>query len=237
MNNPYISTYLLSDVRILPNQMNNNIRQHIKNNLETQHVGRCFGDYGYVVKVHEIEYNKDAKIIPEDPMCCARFNVKFLCTICRPLKNSFIIGKLIGITEPMLVVSYGPLEIIVRTAINVNKNIFVFNEKVGKWTAKKGEIMEDGRQKYTVLKDGSYLKVQIISKKIIDKDRKILCMGYLENMATDDEIKKSITDSYEAKKYDNIEEYLDLENKIQKILEESDTLEDITATDSDENDI
>ena len=39
-------------------------------------------------------------------------------------------------------------------------------------------------------------------------------MGFVENIASDKEIETSIKDMYEPKKYDSIEEFIDLENKI-----------------------
>ena len=43
-------------------------------------------------------------------------------------------------------------------------------------------------------------------------------MGFIENIASDKEIETSIKDMYEPKKYDSIEEFIDLENKIQESI-------------------
>jgi len=43
-------------------------------------------------------------------------------------------------------------------------------------------------------------------------------MGFIENIASDKEIESSIKDMYEPKKYDSIDEFIDLENKIQEII-------------------
>ena len=58
-------------------------------------------------------------------MCCASYNIRFLCTLCRPLNNSVVIAKIIGISEQLIFLSYGPLEIIVKTFNSINKNIFI----------------------------------------------------------------------------------------------------------------
>jgi DNA-directed RNA polymerase subunit E'/Rpb7 len=217
MNNPYITTYLTSYVRILPREMDNNIRKYIKSSLEKEHVNKCFNDYGFITKVHEIEIIGDGKIIPEDPMCCASFNIRFLCTLCRPLNNSIIVAKIVGMSEQLIFLSYGPLEIIVKTINSINKNIFVFNQNLSRWTVKKSND-KDEQQKFIVLKNDSYLKVKIVSKKIVDKTKQIICMGFIENIASDKEIETSIKDMYEPKKYDSIDEFIDLENKIQESI-------------------
>ena len=114
MNNPYITTYLTTTVRILPREMDNNIRKYIKSSLEKEHTDKCFQDCGYIVKIHEMEIMGDGQIIPEDPMCCARFNIKFLCTLCRPINNTFIVAKIINMSEKLIILSYGPLHIIIN---------------------------------------------------------------------------------------------------------------------------
>ena len=213
MNNPYITTYLTSYVRILPREMDNNIRKYMKSSVEKEHINKCFNDYGFITKVHEIEIIGDGKIIPEDPMCCASFNIRFLCTLCRPLNNSVVVAKIVGMSEQLIFLSYGPLEIIVKTINSINKNIFVYNQNLARWTVKKS-TNKDEQQKFIVLKNDSYLKVKIVSKKIVNKTKQIICMGFIENIASDKEIENSIKDMYEPKKYDSIEEFIDMENKI-----------------------
>ena len=215
MNNPYITTYLTSYVRILPREMDNNIRKYMKSSVEKEHINKCFNDYGFITKVHEIEIIGDGKIIPEDPMCCASFNIRFLCTLCRPLNNSVVVAKIVGMSEQLIFLSYGPLEIIVKTINSINKNIFVYNQNLARWTVKKS-TNKDEQQKFIVLKNDSYLKVKIVSKKIVNKTKQIICMGFIENIASDKEIENSIRDMYEPKKYDSIEEFIDMENKIQE---------------------
>jgi len=216
--NPYINTYLNTTVRILPSQMDNNIRKHIKNNLEKEHINKCFLDYGFVSKIVEILPNYDAEIVAEDPLSCALFRVKFLCEICRPLLNSNMICRTQGVTPPIILLVNGPLDIIIKTSQNINKNVFVFNQKLNTWTAKK-ETKE--QNKYIVVKEGMLMKVKIMDKKIINKSERILCMGYLENIATEDEIKQNEESLIKIKeKYQNIHEYLNIENKIAKEEEE-----------------
>lgn len=235
MNNPYITTYLTTTVRVLPKEMDNNIRKYIKTSIEKEHSNKCFGDYGFIVKIHEIEIISDGIIIPEDPMCCPTYKVRFLATLCRPLQNTFITAKIVGMSEQLIFLSYGPLDIIVKTINGINKNLFTFNSNLSRWTYKKSD--DKNTQKLIVLKNDSYLKVKILSKKIIDKTKQIICIGFVENIASDKEIEKSIKDMYEPKKYDNIDEYIDLEKKIQEAIESTLDTGDVDTDIMSDNDI
>lgn len=241
MNNPYITTYLTTTVRILPREMDNNIRKYIKSSLEKEHTDKCFNDCGYIVKIHEMEIMGDGQIIPEDPMCCAKFNIKFLCTLCRPINNTFIVAKIINMSEKLIILSYGPLHIIINTLNSINKNIFVFNQNISRWTAKKNSDSKDTKdsntQKYIVLKSDTHVKVKILSKKIIDKTKQIICLGFMEDMATDDDIKRSIKDVYEPFKYDSIDDAINVEKEIQTAIYANANTDTESAGTEDENDL
>jgi len=227
INNPYISTYLTGNVRILPREMDNNIRKYIKLNLEKEHNNRCYQDYGYIVKIHELELINDGRIIPEDPMCCAKYDVKFLCTLCRPINNTYIIAQINGITDKLIILKNGPLNIIIKPFNSLNKDIFTFNQNFSSWIAKKNngkketDKKEQTSQKYIILKKGTYVRVKITSKKVIDKSNEIICFGFMEDIATDTEIETHIRQIYEPKKFDSIDEFLDVEKKIQDAMLEN----------------
>ncbi len=235
MNNPFITTYLTTSVRVLPREMDNNIRKYIKSNIEKEHTNKCFNDNGYITKIHEIEIISDGKIIPEDPMCCATYNIRFLCTLCRPLQNSVIIAKIVGMSEQLIFLNYGPLDIIVKTANSINKNIFMFNQNLSRWTVKKTGNKDE--QKFLVLKNEHYLKVKIMSKKIVDKTKQIICMGFVENIASDKEIETSIKDMYEPKKYESLDDFIDLEKKIQEAIDNNQETTSIESDINSENDL
>lgn len=220
MNNPYITTYFSTTVRLHPSELDNNILKYIKSNIEKNNTNKCFGEYGYIEKIHEIELLNNVvngKIIAQDPMCSPTFHVRFLATLCRPLKNAIITAKIVNMYEQLIFLSYGPLDIIVKTINGINKDLFTFNSSVSRWAYKKTD--DKNVQKLMILKNDSYLKVKILSKRIIDKTKQITCIGFIEDIATDKDIEKSIKDSYEPKKYDNIDEYIDIEKKIQEAIE------------------
>jgi DNA-directed RNA polymerase subunit E'/Rpb7 len=210
--NPYITTYLNTVVRIHPSLMDNNIRKHIKALVEKDHVNKCFLDYGYITKIHEIYPDYDAELIAEDPMSCALFKVKFLCTICRPILNSTIIAQLFAATGPTIYLKNGPIDILIDTTKNINSQIFVFNQKLNTWAAIKeivGDTETELQRKLIVIKKGMYMKIKILNKKIINKSDRILCTGFLEEIATEEEIKQSINIGSVVSHYDSINDYIE----------------------------
>jgi DNA-directed RNA polymerase subunit E'/Rpb7 len=201
--------------------MDNNIRKYIKLNLEREHTNRCYQDFGFIVKIHELELINDGRIVPEDPMCCAKYDVKFLCTLCRPINNTYIVAQINGLTDKLIILKNGPLNIIIKPFNSINKDIFSFNQNLSSWIAKKESKKEEKQQKYVVLKKDTYIKVKITSKKVIDKSNEIICFGFMEDIANNTEIESHIRQIYEPKKYDSIDEYFDLEKKIQEALIEN----------------
>jgi DNA-directed RNA polymerase subunit E'/Rpb7 len=221
--NPYISTYLNTVVRIHPSLMDNNIRKHIKASIEKDFTNKCFLDYGFITKIHEIQPDYDAEIVPEDPMACALFKVKFLCTICRPILNSTIIAKIFAVTSPTIYLTNGPLDILIYTTKNINTKLFIFNQRLNTWTVRKESENEndtEAHKKFVVLKPNMYVKIKILNKKIIDKTDRILCSAYLDSIATEEDIKKSFEMNTIINRYDSMQSYLDIESDIQRKYEE-----------------
>lgn len=225
--NPYISTYLNTVVRIHPSLIDNNIRKHIKANIEKDYTTKCFLDYGFITKIHEIYPDYDAEVVPEDPMACALFRVKFLCTICRPILNSIIIAKIVAVTGPTIYLNNGPLDILIYTTTNMNTKLFVFNQRLNTWTVRKEYKITDTsnnetetHKKFIVLKPNMYVKIKILNKKIIDKTDRILCSAYLDSIASEEDIKESIKSNSIINRYDTMHSYLDIESNIQKKHEE-----------------
>jgi DNA-directed RNA polymerase subunit E'/Rpb7 len=242
--NPYISTYLNTVVRIHPSLMDNNIRKHIKASIEKDFTNKCFLDYGFVTKIHEIYPDYDAEVVPEDPMACALFKVKFLTTICRPILNSTIIAKIFAVTGPTIYLTNGPLDVLIYTTKNINQSLFVFNQRLNTWTVRKdmpvpqSETETETQKKFIVLKPGMYVKVKILNKKIIDKTDRILCSGYLDSIASEEDIKKSLENNSVVSRYESMQSYLDTESSLQKKHEEEQLKANLNVelTETEEND-
>jgi len=156
-------------------------------------------------------------------MCCGMYNVQFLCTLCVPLINQTLIATINGTTELLILTEIGSITIAINnTSVNVNKSVFSYNTQFGSWVCKK----PDDPTKLIVLKDGVHVKVKIINRKIINKTQHIFCMGFLDNIATQQEYEDAINYHQSLKTYDSVVSY---ENSIQTsnaFYEEDDTSDD-----------
>ncbi len=70
-------------------------------------------------------------------------------------------------SEQLIFLSYGPLEIIIKTINSINKNIFVYNQNLSRWTVKKSSD-KDEQQKFIVLKN-VYKQAQNLQHKLFKK--------------------------------------------------------------------
>jgi DNA-directed RNA polymerase subunit E'/Rpb7 len=229
ITSPYIKSYLFTDVKIMPQQMDNNIMKHIKSNLVKNVQGKNFYQYGYVSKIHDVYTDKkNAYIIPEDPAASAEYKIKFGCTMCYPLNSSIIVGTVRSAIESMIYVTNGPLLIVVNAMDSINRSIFSFNSKLNTWLAKKDSNVtiltsESGATKYVPIKEGIYVKIRIINKKITAGEDKIICLGYLEDLATSEEVKDNISEEYNVAKEVEMTEYIDADNILLNAEEKADT--------------
>jgi len=106
MTNPYFGSILETDVTLHPNQMDNNIYDHIKENLSALYLRKCFKDHGYVVSIYGLDGQiKGGYIRAEDTSCSSTHKVRFKCKICNPIKDRLYVAKITGINK-MLIILY-----------------------------------------------------------------------------------------------------------------------------------
>ena len=204
MLSPYINTKLHTIVTIQPNQMNNDIYTHMKNNLIERLEGKCYRNYGYISKIYEILERSDGMIEPENPMAAALYNVKISCRLCIPLKNRYIICRVDKISSMLTCVLNGPIKVMI-TNERINKE---------KFTLGKTGIVVKTTNGGKLLQRGDYVKVKIDAKKFNDRDEVIMCIGILESMATPEEITLYSKDEYNVNdKYVDYEKYIKLEDE------------------------
>ncbi|ARF09820.1 DNA-directed RNA polymerase, subunit E'/Rpb8 [Indivirus ILV1] len=199
MTSPYINTKLSTSVLLHPYQMDNKIYLHLKKNLENKLVGRCFSKYGYVVKVIEILSYKDGVVEAENTESSALFDIEFSCKICAPLRNTTIICQIDKINKLLITAINGPI-LIVITNDRVNDKSF-FKDKNNNIRYKKGETSE-------ILKSHDFIKVTLQTIQFYDGDEKIKAIGFIEEMASDEETKNFYSDQYkEINQVVEFEEY------------------------------
>jgi DNA-directed RNA polymerase subunit E'/Rpb7 len=175
---PYINTTLVSNVMLNPNQMDNKFYLHLKSNLNNKLVGKCYRNYGFITHIYKLEEISEGIIEAEDPSCSAKIVVKFSCRLCFPPKNKYIICKIDRMNKALISAINGPIKVII-TQDKINKENFS-SDVDRNIRIKKG---------YENLAPDMIVKILILSSTFGDYDTSILSIGYLQDLATPDEIK------------------------------------------------
>jgi len=175
---PYINTTLVSCVMLNPNQMDNKIYLHLKSNLNNKLVGKCYLNYGFISNIYKLEEISEGVIEAEDPSCSAKIVVKFSCRLCFPPKNKYIICKIDRMNKALISTINGPIKVII-TQDKINKEEFYLDSDRNIRIKKNSES----------LKSDMIVKILILSSTFGNYDTSILSIGYLQDLATPDEIK------------------------------------------------
>jgi DNA-directed RNA polymerase subunit E'/Rpb7 len=231
MSGPYFITTLEADVRVHPNQMNNNIADNIRRNLERDYLNKCYNNYGYIDKLYDVSNDIKGGIIrAEDNTSSSVHRVKFNCRICNPMKRSIIMGRIVSINNMMIVAENGPIKFIIGES-DINMKNIQFKKSAFYPVSSKGELINNPIVK------GTYVTIMVMNKKLVKGKRNILVFGRLESVILDDneKVKDAIRDQYESSEH--ISAY-DLENdKLPTLNTDSDNPENYSAeTDNSEND-
>ena len=187
MTSPYIKTVLHTTVTVRPHQLNNNLYLSLKENLKKKVERKCYGNYGYVMEIYEILEKSGGVVVPENFNSSAILDVKFSCKLCMPLKKTKIICQVEAINKALTRLKNGPIFINIM-AKRMNKEIFTHN------IYNDIQYKEDG--KYKNLKKNDFVKVEIIDIMFSDKDDKIIALGFLDNIATKNDIEFYYKDIY-----------------------------------------
>lgn len=174
---------LYTKVALYPHQMNNDLYINLKKNLIEKLENRCSKD-GYIVKIYKILEYSNGIIDPENFTGVAIFNVKYLAKICLALKDTTIIAKITQYipNANFVLAEFGNIIKIIFTKSKRDYNIKLFTVGNDK------NIMYIPNQ--TILKVNDFIKIQLKTIKFFQGDNSIKCMGYLEDIATIEEINK-----------------------------------------------
>lgn len=179
IHNPFIDTSLVCPIMLLPNQMDNKMYLHLKSNLKNKLESKCYKNYGYVNKIYSIEETSDGIIEAEDPTCSAKITVRFTCSLCLPIVGKEIICKIDRMNKALISAINGPIKAIVTTD-KINKDNF--------FPDMNRNIRIKGNSQ--VLIPDMYIRILILSKSFGDYDKNILVIGYLQDIATQEQIEK-----------------------------------------------
>lgn len=234
MANPYIDAIIEVNVAIRPHQMNNNILEHVKDNINQIYLGKCYKNFGFISKIYKIEdFPEDPPIRADDVTCSALCGIKFSCKLCNPLIDTTYVAKVTGRNMMVIIGEYGPIRFIIsKDYINRDKIAYVQNKAAFFPKNANGEIIN------SPIEIGTYIIAKPMSKKIVNNGKRIDTISTMEAVATDDEIKRSIkyefeqqdiihissTDS-ETEKQDHFEQF---KNKTETTAEEEEEPEEET---------
>ena len=178
-------TVLNTDVVITPEQLNNNLYDNIKSNLEKRLVGKCFNNEGFITKIYNIKKVLNLGYIKfEDTDCNVDYNVDLNCQLIKPIINKVILGKVSLNQTSLLTLINGPMKIIIN-GDNYNKELFSIDP-------------ENRLYKYNdkVIESGDFYKIEILVSQIINKEKYIYIIGKLIDIASDEEINNYFVENY-----------------------------------------
>lgn len=228
MSGPYFITTLAADVRVHPSQMDNNIMDNIKRNLERSYSNKCYDNYGYVDKIYDV--NNDIKggiIRAEDNTSSSVHRVSFNCRICNPLKNSIVMGHIIGINNMIIVAENGPIKFIIGES-NINHENVQFKKSAYYPVSSKGELINKPISK------GTYVMIKVLNKKIVKNRTKIIVFGRLESVILDEKVMDVIRDQYESSEKIDSAYLINTKNDLDPDHENESTLEESVESDGDD---
>lgn len=192
---PYTEQFLSGTIMLLPNQMDNKMYLHLKSNLKEKLENKCYKNYGFISKIFSIEKTTDGIIEAEDPSCSAKFNIDFKCCLCLPMIGKEIICKIDRMNKTLISAINGPIKTIITTDKINKENFFLdMNRNI--------RIKSDSQ----VLVPEMYIRILVLSRTFGDCEQNILVIGYLQDIATSEQIKKYYDisiDSIENTNYKN----------------------------------
>lgn len=176
MDNPYTTIIISTNISLHPSQLNNNLDINLKNNLINKFEGKCFENYGYIHKIYDITRKSIGYIIPENPLCASTYVVDFVCRICNPIKGMNIICRILRMNNSLICSECGAIRII-NNISKINPDLFLID--------KNGSIIY--RKTNTKIDVGTFLKMNILSKTFNSNDDRIIAIGNIIDVVSDDE--------------------------------------------------
>jgi DNA-directed RNA polymerase subunit E'/Rpb7 len=190
MENPYITTVLAVNVSLLPNQLDNNLDMHLKDNLIKKYEGKCFNEFGYIHKIYGITEKSSGIIIPENPTGSVTYLIRFVCRLCNPIINKQIISKITRLNNYFIKSECGSIIIINNTTKLPSEKFYVNVNK---------EIFYKDYEKNVKINVGTFLKILVVSKTFSSGDDHIIVIGEIVGIATEDEVNTFYNYEYDNK--------------------------------------
>lgn len=198
LTSPYKDIEQFTKIKILPHQLNSDIRNNMLLNLKKKVEKKC-NKNGFIDEVYRITHNEEGIMPSENLSGNVIYDVSYHSRICIPIENTNIIVQIRLISQDLIMAINGPIVMFISRD-NIDTNVW--------------ELEDNFRhiKKKTFLKTNDYVKVKIIAKRINNGDSQIKTMGLLLDYATD----KEITNYYGSIIKEEIKEEVVLEDKKEK---------------------
>ena len=174
---PFKDMIQFTRIKILPQHMNSDIRNHMKLNLKKKVEKKC-NKNGFVDEVYKIIEFKDGIMNPENLSGIVIFDISYHCRLCIPIENSIIISRVKVINQELVMTENGPIYIFVPKD-NIDTNIWDVDDNFRNKNNNNKKLIEN-----------DFVKIKIINKRINQNDYQIKCIGKLLDFATNNEIEK-----------------------------------------------
>ena len=173
---PYRTINQFTRIQILPHMMNSDIEDNMNIVLYNKVVGKC-NRYGFIEKVNRIEKYEEVIMTPENLSGAINYNITYHCKICIPIENTYIVGLVKAINSELIIVTNGPIIIFIPKT-NIDVSIWNISND---FTHIKNK---------TILKPNDYIKLLIEKTKINNNDIQIKCIGFMSELAQEEEVKQ-----------------------------------------------
>lgn len=173
---PYFDIEQEASISLLPQQMNGDILLKLKLNLKEKVEKRC-NNNGYIDKVYKIKKYEDGLMLSENLSGSAVYKVLYECRIYIPVENNNIVCEVLLITPELIIANHENIQVFIpRTKVNG-----------GVFDVSKDLLHMKRKEELSV---GDKIIVRILNKRINNGEKYIRSMGYLEELASEEDIKE-----------------------------------------------
>ena len=173
---PNINTTLYTRIALDALLLNNDLYPNLKFQLKKNVLGKC-NQYGYVKHINQIDDYNDNEIDCESRQGSVVFNVTYNAQICIPTNGMIIVAKLDKYNKVILSLLHGPIIIIVKSQ-DYNKTNFLIDNNDTHVVKETNELITNQK----------FFKIVIRGHRFSPGDTSIKALGFLENIATDQEV-------------------------------------------------
>lgn len=185
--NPYVIREIGTKISLNPTQLDFNLYKNLKNTLIKKVEGKNI-KYGNVVRVHKITDYNNGFIDTSNFTSNAVYDVKYIATLCVPIDEKQIVVRIDMRNDDK------PINIKDLKAIRCSNGCIDCIIMTNLIDSQKFQINTDGTVSYrstnTHLVSGDYLKISIQNKQINANTTRIMVIGFLNDVATEEEVEK-----------------------------------------------